>query len=99
AARKTRDLMLEGIEPPLAGHALQLVRPAVHERDAGAGDEIADGLRAEDFVRFCARGDPRSDRDRDARDLAVGDRALAGVDAHTNGEVEPAHVAGTRPGA
>jgi hypothetical protein len=56
---------------------LELVRSTVLETDPRARDEIPDGARNEHFSRLGLGGDPRSDRDGDAGDLALGELALA----------------------
>jgi len=53
------------------------MRSAVLEADPRARDEIPDGARNEHFTRLGLGGDPRPDRDGDARDLALGELALA----------------------
>jgi hypothetical protein len=54
---------------------------AIGEFDAGSRDEVANGLRDDDFARSRYRCDARSDRDCEAGDLAVVDLALAHVDS------------------
>ena len=77
----------DGVEPPFSRDPPQLVGATVVERDAGAGDEIVDGLRDEDFVRLGDGGHACSDVDGDSGNLAVGDLALAGVDAGADRDV------------
>src|SRR5438067_11934507 len=90
---------VDGIEPPLARHALQLVDAAVLEPEPGAGDEILDRPRDQHLAGTGAAGEPRADVDGKAGDLAVGHLALAGVDSRPHLEAEAAQVLADRAGA
>ena len=81
-------LPAEREQPPQAGDALQLVRPAIVEGEPGTGDEVANGLRDEDLARPGLRGDPGTDRDSDSRDLSVEQLALARMDPGADLEAE-----------
>jgi hypothetical protein len=48
---------------PLPCDPLQLVEAAVVERNAGASDKVADGLRDKHLIRACGRGDARANVD------------------------------------
>src|SRR5213592_1101869 len=72
---------VDGIEPPLARDALQLVRAPVFELDPGAGDEILDRRGDEHLARLGQGGDPRTGRDCDPAELAVDPLAFARMQA------------------
>ena len=78
----------DGVETPLAWHALQLGHAAVVECDSGSGDEVLYGLRDKHLSRRRPRGDAGADRDGDAGDLVVEQLALARVEAGAQLEVE-----------
>src|SRR5438876_10273795 len=79
---------MDGIEPPFSRHALEGVRPAVVELDAGAGDQVLHCLGDEHLARARQPGDPRAGRDRDSRRLPSDRRALARVDPGAHLEIE-----------
>src|SRR4029453_3557740 len=79
---------VDGIEPPLAGHALQLAQSTVLELDARPGDEILDGLRDEHFARSGGRGDASACVDGDSADLPLHQLALPGVQASADFDAE-----------
>src|SRR5712691_10068887 len=54
---------VDRVKPPFAGHALQLARTAVAERDARAHNEILDGARHEHLVGARERTDASADVD------------------------------------
>src|SRR6186713_3345859 len=84
------------IQPPFARHALQLRDPTLVELDARAGHEVLDRLRDEHLSRLRLRRDPRSDRDRDPRDLSVQQLAFACVQSGADFESELSHLLGDR---
>src|SRR6266545_3117782 len=86
----------DGIEPPLAGDAFQLVDPALLELDPGARHEILDRRGDEHLARRGCRSETRPDRDGDPGDLSVVELAFPGVHAGTNLEAELAHAADDR---
>ena len=53
-----RRLSANGEEPPRAGNALELGRPAILELEARACDEVADGARDEHFAALGPSGRP-----------------------------------------
>ena len=67
------------VELPFAD-VLQRVRASRLEAEARARDEVLHGPRDENLVRARLPADPRADREGDARDLALVDLALPGVD-------------------
>src|SRR5919198_2940692 len=70
---------IDGVEAPIAGDALQLVRAAVFEGETRAGDEVSDGARDQHLAGFCVRRYPCARVHRDPCHLAVDQFALAGV--------------------
>ena len=76
--------LYDGEETPLAGHALQLVRSAIRELDAGAHDEVSDRARHEHLARLRLRGHARADVHGHAADVVVDQLALSGVDARAD---------------
>src|SRR3954452_16456786 len=67
-------------QPPLIGDPLERPRPAVLERDAGTGDEVADRARHEHLAGSGQGSDARGDVDGDAADVVAHQLDLAGVD-------------------
>jgi DNA-binding winged helix-turn-helix (wHTH) protein len=63
---------------PTTRNTLQRAEAAVFEADPGAGDEILDRARDENFAGLGARGDARAGVDGDACDFAIDYLALAG---------------------
>jgi hypothetical protein len=61
----------DGEESPLVGDALEFVRAAISEWDAGAADEVGDGAGDEDFVGLCERLAPLGDVEGDAPDVVT----------------------------
>ena len=66
---------------PLARHALELVRAAVFELEARAGDEVPDGARSEHLACARQRRHAGARVDGDAADFRTGELELAGVQA------------------
>src|SRR5205809_4502925 len=66
----------DGVEPPLAGDALQLGDASLLELEPGSGDKVLDRARDEDVARLGLLGDPGADVDGDSADLAIQELAL-----------------------
>ena len=58
------------------------------EGDAGAGDEVFDGAGDKHFARLCVCGHAGAGVDGDSGDFAVGEFALAGVQAGADVEAD-----------
>src|SRR5439155_14268681 len=92
-ARARRDYRVsgvgDGIEPPRAGHALQLVLASLVEGEPGAGHEVLHGGRDEHLPGARERGHSRADVDRQAAELVTQSLALPRVQpgAHLEAEV------------
>jgi len=82
----------DGKEGPLSGQAFEDVTAAVLEADAGACDEVFDGVRDQDFAWDGGGGDTGADVNRDAADLFADDFALARVQAAPDFEPERAQL-------
>src|SRR2546423_12941001 len=63
-------------ELPGAGNALEFVRAAIDEVDAGPGDEVPDRLRDENLVGTGVAGDAGANVDGQARDLGFVELSL-----------------------
>ena len=70
----------DGEEAPLAGGALQGVRAAVVELEAGADDQLAHGAGDEQLAGVGQGADPGADVDRHPADVVADQLDLAGVD-------------------
>src|SRR5262245_9507323 len=88
-----------GGESPRTRNSLQFVRSAVLENEGSAGDEVLHGSGDEDFAWLSHGGEPGSDGDGDAGELAVQPLALSGVHAGPDLEPERWHVVHERQGA
>src|SRR2546423_11308064 len=75
------------VDVPDSGDALQLALTELLELDSRTGDEISHSGR-DKYLSCAGRGrHPRTDRNRDARELAVVELALARV--HAGAQLEP----------
>src|SRR5438477_537177 len=83
----------DGIEPPRAGHALQLVLAALVERQPGAGHEVLDRRRDEHLSGARERGHARADVDGEAAELVAQPLTLPRVQPGAHLEAEVAHRA------
>ena len=77
AGRLGRD----GVQPPLAGNALELVRAMVVESDPRTDHRLLHGLRDEDLIRPCERANPRADVNGNSAKVIAEDLELSGVNA------------------
>src|SRR5262249_58605905 len=77
----------DGVEAPLPGHALQLVRATVLELDARARDEVLDRLRDEHLSARREAGHAGADVHRQPGELLPHALALARVDPRA--DLEP----------
>jgi hypothetical protein len=77
-----------GVQVPLARNPFQRWRSAVFERYAGAGYEVADGARHEDFPGLRGGGHPCPDVDRDATDFPINDLTFPGVQSSPDFDAE-----------
>src|SRR5207247_5170525 len=90
--REPLDLRLsDGVEPPLAGNALELAGAAVLELDPGPGNQVLDRLRHEHLSRSGLRGNPCTCVHGDPADSFTGELDLARVEAGADLEAEPTH--------
>src|SRR5262245_6292372 len=78
----------DGIKPPLARHALQLVDAAVGELDPRTGDKILDRARHEHLAGLRHRGHAGTRRHGNAAELAVEPLAFSGVQPDPDLEAE-----------
>ena len=90
---------VDRIEPPFAGDALQLGRPALTKLKAGAGDQILHRARDEHLAGLRGLRDSRADVDGDSAHLAFDHLALTGVQAGTDLQTQLLHRLGDRAGA
>ena len=74
-------------ESPCARYAFQTVLTAISELDAGAGDEVLDGRGDEDLTRVSVGGDPGTDVNGEAGQLAFISLALSRV--NPDSQLEP----------
>jgi hypothetical protein len=79
--RRRARVPVDRVQVPTTGDTLQLAEAAVLEADPGAGHEILDRSRNENFPGLGAGGDARAGVDGDACDFAIDYLALAGVEA------------------
>src|SRR5690242_7973756 len=90
------DGLARGVEPPLAGEALELPGAALLELDARAGDEVLDRLRYEHLSRACLGRDAGAGVHRDSAHVAACEHDLAGVEAGSNVQSDPVDVVDDR---
>jgi len=64
---------------PFSGHALELYVTSVSEGQPGAGDQVLDGARNDNFIRLRLCGHTRPDMHGNAAYLPGHDLALAGM--------------------
>src|SRR5207248_10552483 len=81
---------------PLSPHALERVLAAIVQPDAGAGDEIPDGSRDENFARLREGCNSRPDMDRNAADLVLHEFALPCMKPRADLEAELANAVPNR---
>src|SRR5438876_11516308 len=90
------SVLLDGIELPRAGYALELVCAALVEAQAGAGDESFRGAGHQDFAGTGKRRDSSADVHGDARQLGPKNLTLAGMQPGANGETQTLNGIGDR---
>src|SRR6266571_203679 len=81
------SVRIDGEDVPVAGDALERVKAAVRELQAGTGHQVLDRVRHQHFAAAGQRGDAGADVDGDATELGPHDLALARVQAGP--DVEP----------
>src|SRR5438045_3006801 len=81
---------------PLSPHALERVLAAIVQPDAGAGDEIPDGSRDENFARLREGCNSRPNMDRNAADLVLHEFALPCMKPRADLEAELANAVPNR---
>src|SRR5204862_8013516 len=86
AAEERRDSVGQREETPRPRDALQLVLPAVVERETAADDEIDNRPRHPHLVRLRASLDSLREVDADASDVVSSTLDLAGVESDADGE-------------
>src|SRR2546428_3386162 len=89
--RHRRSGVLDGVELPVAGHALQRVDAPVGELDPRARDEVRDGAGDEHLAPRGGRADARADVHGDSRHIVADQLALARVKAGSDLDAELAH--------
>src|SRR4029077_9918809 len=96
ASPTARSLGIHGVEPPRAGHTLELVLAALVELDARPGYKVLHGLRDEHLTGARRGRDTGADHDREARDLALVHLALTGMHARPDLEAKPTDLVDDR---
>src|SRR5919204_519978 len=81
--RLARGSGLRGKQRPLVGDALQSVAAAIGELQAGAGDDVFERPRDEDFTRACRGLDPGRDVHRQPRESRAAALHLTDMEAGT----------------
>src|ERR1700730_15567534 len=84
----SRQNLRDREEPPVSGHTLEHVAPAVVEADAGARHEGPHGPRRQDLLRSNRGRDSRAGMKGDTADLRSPDLALPGVKSRPHLEAE-----------
>src|SRR5439155_12325153 len=79
AASGPRQLLRDGVDLPVARHALERVRASIVERDVRAGHQIFHGARTQHLASGCESAHARGDVHGDATDLALAQLDLPGV--------------------
>jgi len=69
--------ILDLLQTPVAGDALELMLPTVSELDARSGDEIPDGAGHHDLSRVCLGADPSGYMDGEASQVIAAHLAFA----------------------
>jgi hypothetical protein len=87
-----------GVQTPVTRHALQLRRPAIHERQPGSRYEVSNSARDEDLARSCLACDARTYMHRDAADRPIDDLAFSGVKSCSDLKSKFAYSVGDRRG-
>src|ERR1700694_400456 len=73
--------VLNGVQVPGSGYAVEFIVTAIGEEEPGARDQVSHGTRHPHRVGFRQRGDACSDMHRNASDVVPSDFNFAGVDA------------------
>ena len=86
------QLPVDGIQPPLAGYALENMAAAIVERKARADDQVLHGARHEDLAGCRERGHPRPEVDSQPGNVVRQDLDLSDVDPGSDLEPQLPHA-------